>query len=373
MAGYIYDPVRGFIPAPNGQGGANQPGYVDPNVLLTSGPRGGGAISVPKIAPGLANLTQAALTPAQSIAPVATPQPVMPTATVAAAPTTPGYDRNAVNSYLQDRIAQQRMPQVTAPTNAAGRQNSFDITNTSRVGADGSVSSTLAQPQTAGINFGFGVNGSETASQYLQRMQGQDRQLAMDNRIQAADLDRAAYVSRLNDARNDPVAYRQLLAQRGLYGGGDQAAAIANTAAGQQLQAAAGIRELQARAQLAAQSNQAEIAGRLQVANLNGQYGLLEASQKAQAARQEQLGKAALPSEQKAAAEASLLQTRLNAINASLQAGVLTPEQAIEATRDGQVAAAKQFVDPITGIPYTPEEIAQAQRKRLQDSQKNTR
>lgn len=209
----------------------------------------------------------------------------------------------------------------------------------------------LPQAVGAGLNFGFGVNGAPTATQYLQNMAVQDR-------LNAADAERAA-ISRefmatqagigANSTIGEIAAARtRLAALAPVLGAQTQVQGqISNAVVGAQASAADAQSRLQA-AQLGAQS---DLASRLLAADITGQYGVAAARAKGQSAIDKVNLEAASPAGQKAAVEAALLQTRLNAIRAGVGAGQIDNTGVIAATRSGQESGVRYGTDPLTGEP----------------------
>lgn len=210
----------------------------------------------------------------------------------------------------------------------------------------------LPKPVSGGVNFGFGVNGAPTARQVLDRYAAQDAQAALEQRVRVQEATQAAELSRLQDLRNDPVAFRQQLRIV-------QALAPQTQAGQEQVATLAGLQrrnigaeqvaELQSGATVQQQllANQ----GRLQAAEIAGQYGVAEADLRARTALGVEQAKLNTPEGRKAAAEAALLETRLNAIRAGVDSGKLGTTGIIAATRSGQEPGVRYGVDPMTGDP----------------------
>jgi len=227
----------------------------------------------------------------------------------------------------------------------------------------------LPKPVGGGLNFGFGVNGNQTAGQYLQDMRAVDTQAASDARQEALfrDLQYAQSSITPNSSIGEIAAARARIAAI-------QPALTGQTAASTRL-AEAGIQARTAQNQLennlavAGVKGQSDYATQLAAANLTGQYAVAAATAKGQATLDKVKLEALSPAGQKAAMEAALLETQLNAIRAGVGAGQLNNAQVIAATRAGQERAPIPATDPITGVPYTPEEIALIQRMRLAQQQ----
>lgn len=212
-------------------------------------------------------------------------------------------------------------------------------------------------PGNNGINFGFGVNGSPTARQVLDRFAQQDAQARLNQNAKMDQLE----IGSLMSAFNDPFAKTQdkkfimhLLGMRT-----DQANKSAALAQGNNL----GVMDLTGRqaTATAALANQREIAAErtqaaLQAANITGQYGLQAAQTKAGGALATQKAKDNSPEGRKAAAEAALLETRLNAALAAVEAKKIDPGMGlVAATRAGQNPLVPLSYDPQTGLPNSPE------------------
>ncbi len=286
-------------------------------------------------------------------APVATPAPT-PTVPRAAAPTPPAptapaaptmqvppLDIGGLNAQLSQTVAAQRA-EPTVPA--------------------------LPSPQSAGLNFGFG-GGNETARQYLDRMQlvDQQRSLAGQQRALSNEAGWARHTLANNPSVGEMAAARAQLAalnpqirtlteaqagltQTGLRNQGDLAVTGAQNAG------------LLQRAAMDADA-------RTQAAAITGQYGLREAALNAEADQLELALESMTPTARKASAEAALLETRLNAIRDEVQAGGLNNLGVVAATRAGQEREPVPVIDPLTGVPYTADEIAMIQARRTREEQ----
>lgn len=294
---------------------------------------------------------------AQAPAPAPAPTPTVPRA---AAPATPA--REPYNAYEDPNHPINRTPQGgSAPTPTPTRGN-YNAQNT-----DLSALAARAAP-TNGLNFGFG-GGNETARQYLDRMQLVDQQRSMAGQQRA--LSNEAGWARHTLANNPSV--------------GEMAAARAQLAAlTPQINALAqnqgGLAQMGLRNQgdLATTGLQNEgllqravmdADARTQAAAITGQYGLREAALKAEADQLELALESMTPTARKASAEAALLETRLNAIRDEVQAGGLNNLGVVAATRAGQERDPVPIIDPITGVPYTADEIAMIQARRTREEQ----
>ena len=284
-------------------------------------------------------------------APAATPAPT-PTVPRAAAPTpapaapaptmqVPPLDIGGLNAQLSQTVTSQRA-EPTVPA--------------------------LPSPQSAGLNFGFG-GGNETARQYLDRMQLVDQQRSLAGQQRA--LSNEAGWARHTLANNPSV--------------GEMAAARAQLAAlNPQIRT---LTEAQAGLTQTGLRNQGDLAttglqnegllqravmdadARTQAAAITGQYGLREAALKAEADQLELALESMTPTARKASAEAALLETRLNAIRDEVQAGGLNNLGVVAATRAGQEREPVPVIDPLTGVPYTADEIAMIQARRTREEQ----
>lgn len=297
-------------------------------------------------------------------APVVAPTPTVPRAAAPApAPATPAPA--PYNAYEDPNHPINRTPQgVSAPTPTPTRGN-YNAQNT-----DLSALAARAAP-TNGINFGFGVNGSETARQYLDRMQAQDQAARLRRQENIRLAERAAMDSNLADAvrSGDPIAIRGARAQLqqfdvgrpGLEGLATELAR--NQAALQQAQ-------LQEAGALTRAGMDAE--SRLAAADLTGQYGVLGQQARGQAAVAAEQLKSMSPAARKAAVEADLMQTRLNAILAGVQQGQFGLQDVIAGTRAGQERDAAPILDPMTGAPLTPEIIRLLQQMQVDQLRQRT-
>lgn len=248
-------------------------------------------------------------------------------------------DLVGVNAGIASALAQARPQGGMTPV--AG--NSFNAQNT-----------VPPQARTAGINFGFGVNGAPTATQVLANYAQQDRQARLDQQVQADRLNQAALASRLNDPFTDTQEKKIILAQMGLGARGlEQTAGLATQNAGAVLGATAQATNAKASLEnqrlIAQERNQAA----LQAAQLTGGYGLQAAQLKAAATQA--TAAAGAGKNRLANAQADLEETRLNAIRAAQEANLLDPVGIIGAAKSGQVPVSPQDKDPLTGVTLTPE------------------
>lgn len=289
-------------------------------------------------APAPAPMAAPAPTVPRAAAPAPAPAPAAPAPTMQVPP----LDIGGLNAQLSQTVASQRA-EPTVPA--------------------------LPTPQSNGINFGFGVNGSETARQYLDRMQlvDQQRSLAGQQRALSNEANWARHTLANNPSVGEMAAARAQLAalnpqirtlteaqagltQTGLRSQGDLAVTGAQNA---------GL----------LQRSAMEADARTQAAAITGQYGLREAALKAEADQIEIALGSLTPTARKASAEAALLETRLNAIRDEVQAGGLNNLGVVAATRAGQERDPVPIIDPITGVPYTADEIAMIQARRTREEQ----
>lgn len=279
--------------------------------------------------------------PTPTVPRAAAPTPPAPTAPAAPTMQVPPLDIGGLNARLSQTVTSQRA-EPTAPA--------------------------LPSPQSAGLNFGFG-GGNETARQYLDRMQlvDQQRSLAGQQRALSNEAGWARHTLANNPSVGEMAAARAQLAalnpqirtlteaqagltQTGLRSQGDLAVTGAQNAG--LLQRAA-----------------MEADARTQAAAITGQYGLREAALKAEADQLELALESMTPTARKASAEAALLETRLNAIRDEVQAGGLNNLGVVAATRAGQEREPVPVIDPLTGVPYTADEIAMIQARRTREEQ----
>lgn len=285
--------------------------------------------------------------PAQQLATPTAPivRPTAPPADpqVAAATPTPmnaltAADLAPVNQGIASALAQVR-PQggLTPATNNFTQQNTVP-----------------PQTQTAGINFGFGVNGAPTATQVLANYAQQDRQARLDQRAEADRLTQAALASHLNDPFTSTQDKKIILAQMNLNARGtEQSAGLATQNAGAVLGATAQATNAQA-----ALANQRLIAQErnqtaLEAAQLTGGYGLQAAKLRADATQA--TAAAGAGKNRLANAQADLAETQLNAARAAQDAGLVTPTQLVGLVKTGQVPMQQPDRDPLTGVTLTPE------------------
>ena len=286
-------------------------------------------------------------------APMAAPAPTVPRAAAPApapaapapaapAPTmqVPPLDIGGLNAQLSQTVASQRA-EPTVPA--------------------------LPTPQSNGINFGFGVNGSETARQYLDRMQlvDQQRSLAGQQRALSNEAGWARHTLANNPSVGEMAAARAQLAALN-----PQIRTLTEAQAGLTqtgLRSQGDLAVTGAQNEGALQRSAMEADARTQAAAITGQYGLREAALKAEADQIEIALGSMTPTARKASAEADLLETRLNAIRAEVDAGRLNNLGVVAATRPGQEREPVPVIDPFNGVPYTDDEIAMIQARRARE------
>jgi hypothetical protein len=226
----------------------------------------------------------------------------------------------------------------------------------------------LPQPVGGGINFGFGVNGAPSAQQVLANYAIQDQRAALVQQERTRLASRAPIESTMAEAvrTKDAIGIRGARAQLAAFDAGHastvaeqglNARAEGVTAASKEnaaTAAAAGTQEAQIRADAA-----------LQAANITGQYGVEAAGVRGAGTLATTLAANQSGANRAAASKAALQETQLAAVRAGVEAGELQLQDIIAGTRTGQETAPRRPVDPVTGIPYTDEEIALAQEARL--------
>lgn len=276
---------------------------------------------------------------------------------VAAAPPTPPLTADAlagVNAGIAQTLAASQAP-VAAPA----ATNSFSAQNTT---------AGTGAPATAGLNFGFGVNGAPTARQVLDQYAQQDRQARLDQQVQADRLNQASLVSHLNDPFASTQDKKIILAQLGMGAQGlAQTQGLATQNAGATVaanaQAATAAAQLATQREIAAERNQTA----LESAKLTGTYGLQAALAKADATKA--TAAAGQGKNRLANAQADLAETQLNAALVAQQSGLLNPVGLISAVKTGQTPVQPQDKDPLTGLTYTPEALLLEQQRQLLQSQ----
>lgn len=215
--------------------------------------------------------------------------------------------------------------------------------------------------QTEGINFGFGVNGSETARQYLDRVALVDQQRGAERQRAQNDVER---ITLEREARgSDPFA-RRAARER-------MTELAASEAAGFE---SAGAARLGA-AQNAAALEQARIQGQFGLAGeqMRGQFGLQEAELQGQFGVESAMARAAgqieaaqLSADPVKQARAAMLETRLRQLNAKIAAGTATDEDFLNFTATVGSPSEQMPVNPVTGAPLSPQEVEAEQRRNLE-------
>lgn len=257
---------------------------------------------------------------AQPAAPTQNPprEPSPPAAVAPTAPTAPQPpavpllgqgEVNAINSQIAQSIA--------------GLRPEGGIMQPAQRGVFNAQNTTPRAPQTAGINFGFGVNGAPTAAQYLANMQVVDQQRAQRRQAALAGLEQQRAVDNLRDART-PLEIRQ--ARRVLEATAPAAMQESRgvTELGLQAQQTAGQRAIADVQNAGAMARTlAEGENRLLATDLSGQYGLAGRQAAADATLQAALAKNTSGTNVNAAAQAELRQLQLQLALDALQNGDL--------------------------------------------------
>lgn len=260
---------------------------------------------------------------AQPAAPTQNPprEPSPPAAVAPTAPTAPTAPQppavpllgqgevNAINSQIAQSIGSLR------PEGG--------IMQPAQRGVFNAQNATLRAPQTAGINFGFGVNGAPTAAQYLANMQVVDQQRAQRRQAALAGLEQQRAVDDLRDART-PLEIRQ--ARRVLEATAPAARQESRgvTELGLQAQQTAGQRAIADVQNAGAMARTlAEGENRLLATDLSGQYGLAGRQAAADATLQAALAKNTSGTNVNAAAQAELRKLQLQLALDALQNGDL--------------------------------------------------
>lgn len=252
---------------------------------------------------------------------------------------------DAALEQAQAYNAQQRAQaaQPASPYQPAERGN-YNMTNTDP--------NALPKAVGAGLNFGFAPGG---ASQYLETMRTQDRLAAQDavrnQQVLEQDQARTRLMGQLDDARNDPARYRQLLAQARLLQINADQTGKENlglqginkdlTVAGGQQDTARDVAGLNA---------QATIGSRIAASQIAGQYGLAAA----QARRDGLLGAAAIKAqgspglEAKNLSDAQLNQLRLGLAQQAIESNDVQTAQSLSI---GQTPSVGTPVNNAQGLP----------------------
>lgn len=232
-----------------------------------------------------------------------------------------------------------------------------------------------------GGGFGTDAGGNQlSASQYLAQKKVEDQQFVAQRQSAYDALALQQGQSRLDDARSDPVRYRQALAEQRMLQGqiAGQSAMRNDTAKAQASNAAqlglAGLNNTAA-AQRQLSANAAEIQKATQVANLTGQYGLQGAQIKADATNAKTAATLGGPAALLARAQVQSLAERQAAARARFDStGDLAAY--VADLKDGQEPAAPKNpfgVDALTGLPFTQQSAGLAEAIRLQQLQDQLR
>lgn len=307
---------------------------------------------------GLLNLLGAQpAAPAQAAAPAPVSAPAVPAPTVApAAPAAPAQglltatDLDPINQAIANGLAtgqaQQPAPQVGGVVG-----NSFNASNTP-VGTPGAAGNN-------GINF---FSGSESPQAYLQRMDIQDRQQALDRNNDRNYWEQQSLLSHLNDPMTSPQQQKILLKQLQIMspqvqGQTQQATQFAVAGAN----AATGASNAQLQRAAALQQAQLNNAGKLAVANI-GANATLGASLNRAAGMTQAAGLRAASnggSQRLANAQADNLQS-IQALTIQRMAETdparqLALDHTIASLKAAQVPLQPQAKDPVTGLYIAPE------------------
>jgi hypothetical protein len=299
-------------------------------------------------------------------APVAAPvvAPAAPAPAPAIRPALTAADLAPTNATIQGLINQSRNQGAQGVTG-----NSFNATNTA----------TRAPSSNNGINFGFGANGAETASGYLQRMAAQDNQKVVQNQLaqqaSMAQLERGSIVAHLNDPFTTPFQRRTLMAQLQL-----NDTDVQQTRGAVNGLAVAGVEGQQKAAIASAQGQQAlqkallDYQGQIGAASINAQGGIDKASVTADAT----LGAAGITARGRAVAGAGANQLAATQTQSLLAIQQLTDQWGrttdpaekarlagqIGLLKASQVSEGKQAVDLNTGL-FIPPEVQEIGGKNL--------
>lgn len=271
--------------------------------------------------------------PAAPAAPA--PQPVTPVGSPALLTAS---DLSGVNATIAQNLQALRPEQGIMQPAVRG---DYNMTNTPRgTGA----------PVNNGINFGFGVNGNETARQYLDRMRlqdAQDAQTARQNRLlQQIDLIQSGITERssageIAAARSQLAALQPLAAEamRNTAGLADRAAQSASARQTQELANLGAVEAAQVAGQARTDGAQAAAQGTVAAAQTRAQ-GLLA----------QELLRQQSPEQQRATSEAQLLDLQAQAVLELLASGA-PAQDVVAATRRGQPQAPAPYVADPMGIP----------------------
>lgn len=287
-------------------------------------------------------------TPTQPPAPTSTPEPQ-----TNAAP----LDIAALNRQVSERVTASRPEAGILQPAERGNYNQYN-TDT------GALARRAAQ--TSGINFGFGVNGAETAQQYLGRMRQQDAETAAarQQRVQAAQDDLARSSLARAAASGDPFERRAALLQLSAL---EQRATgregLANELQRTRLTTEAEANRANVAAQGALAAAQARAVGTTQAAALGRDATL-------QAARIRALGGIAQEEVKAESPQGLLAQQRATAVDLANQAvqdaAAAGDIETVVALLGGGRPAQSVSRDPVTGAALTPE-IESLLQKQMRD------
>lgn len=282
--------------------------------------------------------------PPAAVAPVAAPAtaPAAPAPQPATPAESPALltasDLSGINATIAQNLQALRPEQGIMQPAVRG---DYNTTNTPRgTGA----------PANNGINFGFGVNGNETARQYLDRMRlqdAQDAQTARQNRLlRQIDLIQSGITGR-SSAGEIAAARSQLAALQPL--------------AVQAMQNTAGLVDRDAQGVAARQTQELANLGAVEAAQVAGQaraagaqaaaQGTVAAAQaRAQGLLDQERLRQQSPEQQRAASEAQLLDLQTQAVLELLASGAPV-QDVVAATRRGQPQAPAPYTTDPMGIP----------------------
>jgi len=304
--------------------------------------------ALPPVAAPLAAAAAAATTPVVAATQTPTQAPVEPTQAPAAPADTPDVSSTPAVDYDQqiaDMISAQPEEGILQPAER-GNYNQYN-TDT------GALSRRAAQ--TSGVNFGFGVNGAETAQQYLGRMRQQDAETAAarQQRVQAAQDDLARSSLSRAAASGDPFERRAALLQLSAL----EQRATGREGLANELQRTRLTTEAEAsRANVAAQGSlaaaQARAAGTTQAAALGRDATLQAARIRALGGIAQEEAKAESPQGLLAQQRAASVEQLNQAVQDAAAAGDI---ETVVALLGGGRPAQSVGRDPATGAALTPE------------------
>ena len=282
--------------------------------------------------------------PPAAVAPVAAPTTApaapapQPTAPVESPALLTASDLSSINATIAENLQALRPGQGIMQPAVRG---DYNMTNTPRA---------AGAPANNGINFGFGVNGNETARQYLDRMRLQDAQgaqAAQQNRLlQQIDLIQSGITGRSSvgeiAAARSQLAALQPLAVRAMENTAGLADRAAQSASARQTQELANLGAVEA-AQVAGQA-------RTEGAQATAQGTVAAAQTRAQGLLAQELLRQQSPEQQRATSEAQLLDLQTWAALELLASGA-PAQDVVAATRRGQPQAPAPYVADPMGIP----------------------